>query len=120
MTHVTHRLMTGALVLQPHGFEGLLASVVEPPSDYPSVVKGYDPHAVRFNLYSVPTPEACSVWRHDVLTALNELIHCHDNRIERVKEGAPEGSDCLASVVDACLKSSRPRPIQHTISRSLS
>src|SRR5437773_218299 len=48
MTHINHRLMAGALVLQPHGFEGLLASVVELPSDYPSVVKGYDPHAVRF------------------------------------------------------------------------
>src|SRR4051812_24357980 len=65
----------------PTALRGLCSRLKEPPLNDASVAKSHDVRALRFDLYAFPAPEACSVWHHNVLAALDEPVHRDANPI---------------------------------------
>src|SRR5262249_44060095 len=108
-----HVLLRHRLLLQAHGFKGLLSLSEETPLNDAPVAKGNDGHAVRLDLYSIPAPEIRYAWYHDGHAAVDELSRRDGDPLPRLKECVPEVSALLTSVIHARLDSGRPRPIHN-------
>src|SRR6266568_8559854 len=113
-------MLEAALLLQPHGFEGLGSVAAESPSNDASILKRHNPDVSRSYLDPVATPHARLVAHDHAIGVLDELRRNNHHSIECVEEGGPESTRCLAPAIDVRLYTQGSRPVNLDIGMGVS
>src|SRR4051794_6695978 len=74
--------LRGALLLQPHGFEGVVRLLVEADADDLAITKREDESAARAHLDAIATALVRDVRDDDGLTSLDEAFGLDDSRLK--------------------------------------